>query len=63
MIATVTIRIVEEKLVASGGAPIELVPCAADGWFRGHGLVGPYRFERDAAGRVTALFSRDRSIT
>lgn len=60
---TVTIRIVEEKLVASeGGAPIELVPCA-DGWFRGHGLVGPYRFERDAAGRVTALFSRDLGLT
>ena len=51
-----------ELFASEGGPDIELVP-GPDGWFRGHGLIGPYRFERDAEGRATTLVGRDLGLT
>jgi hypothetical protein len=60
---TVKVRLVDGKLVGNDmGADVDLV-ASADGWFRGHGLVGPLRFERDAGGRATAVIVRVLGLT
>ena len=60
---TTKVRLEGGKLFASEGGPdVELVACA-DGWFRGHGLLGPIRFERDASGKANALVGRDLALT
>ncbi len=46
----------------NGGPPIEAVPVAG-GRFRGVGLFAPFSFERDAAGKVTALLTYDLGTT